>query len=476
MFKKMMKHLVNNLGLKVLAILLSIVLWMVVVKMADPDATKTFSVSVEIRNKNIITEMGKVPDIVGDSDIAVFYISGPRSYVEKMNGDDFNVTADLSQLDLSRDGETKLVPIEISPKKYDKYITVMQRTVNLQITLEDLSQQKFVITPEYTGTPAEGCAIGAVEVVPNLLMVSGPESIVSRVSRVSASINVDGVSSDVTDSVVPVLYDEDGEVISSDLLERNQASVTIKAKILGTKSVPIRCKASGTPAEGYEYRGLEFAPENVLVKGEPDLLNSLSAIHIPEDAINIDGMREEDEVVIDLNPYLAEAGVSLVDEASNQVAVRVMIEAKETKVYNFPVERINVTGLGSNYEMTYNGNSVPISVRALKEAMDALQTADIQGALDLSGLEPGIHSLHLNVTMPSDKYEVTGTVNVQVTIEDKNREEDEDGEDEGQDEGPEVSQDENQANAPGSSRPSQEDREESPGGNSSGTSGGSTER
>ena len=187
-------------------------------------------------------------------------------------------------------------------------------------------------------------------------------------------------------------------------------------------------------------------------------------------------MREEDEVVIDLNPYLAEAGVSLVDEASNQVAVRVMIEAKETKVYNFPVERINVTGLGSNYEMTYNGNSVPISVRALKEDMDALQTADIQGALDLSGLEPGIHSLHLNVTMPSDKYEVTGTVNVQVTIEDKNREEDEDGEDEGQDEGPEVSQDENQANAPGSSRPSQEDREESPGGNSSGTSGGSTER
>ncbi len=275
---------------------------------------------------------------------------------------------------------------------------------------------------------------------------------------------------------MPVLYDEDGEVISSDLLERNQASVTIKAKILGTKSVPIRCKASGTPAEGYEYRGLEFAPENVLVKGEPDLLNSLSAIHIPEDAINIDGMREEDEVVIDLNPYLAEAGVSLVDEASNQVAVRVMIEAKETKVYNFPVERINVTGLGSNYEMTYNGNSVPISVRALKEDMDALQTADIQGALDLSGLEPGIHSLHLNVTMPSDKYEVTGTVNVQVTIEDKNREEDEDGEDEGQDEGPEVSQDENQANAPGSSRPSQEDREESPGGNSSGTSGGSTER
>lgn len=42
MFKKMMKHLVNNLGLKVLAILLSIVLWMVVVKMATRTPPKPF--------------------------------------------------------------------------------------------------------------------------------------------------------------------------------------------------------------------------------------------------------------------------------------------------------------------------------------------------------------------------------------------------------------------------------------------------
>ena len=99
MFKKMMKHLVNNPGLKVLSILISVVLWLAVVKMADPESTKSFSVPVEILNKNVITEMGKVPSVVKDSDVAVFYISGPRSYVEDMSGDDFNVTADLSQVD-----------------------------------------------------------------------------------------------------------------------------------------------------------------------------------------------------------------------------------------------------------------------------------------------------------------------------------------------------------------------------------------
>lgn len=447
MFRKMIKHLVNNAGLKVLSILLSIVLWMVVVKLADPDMTKTFSVSVEILNKDVVAEMGKVPDVVGETDIAVFYITGPRSYVEKMSGDDFNVTADLSQLDLRQDGDTKLVPIEISARKYDRYITINQRTVNLQITLEDLSEQKFVITAEAIGTPAEGCAIGDVEVTPNLLNISGPESIVSRISRVSAAINVDGVSSDVSDNVIPTLYDEDNKPITSDLLEMNQSAVTIRANILGTKSVPIRCQVSGTPAEGYEYRGLEYAPDSVLIKGEAEVLNSINAINIPEDVINIDGAREEREVSIDITPYLAEAGVSLVDDTTNQIVVQVLIEQKESKVFNVPVEKIQVTGLGQDYELTYSGSSVPVSVRALKEYMDTLEIGNIGASIDVTGLEPGSHTVELTITLPGEQFEAQEAARVQITIEDKNAE-------------PEPEQDETQENVGDS-----EDREENNGNN-----------
>ncbi len=420
MLRKMMKHLVNNPWLKVLSVLLSVVLWMVVVKMADPDFTKPFSVPVEILNKDVIRAMGKVPDIVGDTDIAVFYISGPRSYVEDMTGDDFSVTADLSQVDLTQDGERKLIPIEISAKKNDKKIEIVKKTVNMQITLEDLSEQKFVISPEATGTPGDGCAIGDVEVIPNLLQVSGPESIVSQINRVSASINVDGVSGDVSDNVKPTLYDENGDMISSDLLEMNQNVVTIRAKILSTKSIPIRCQVSGAPADGYEYKGVEYAPEEVLVKGEASLLNSISAINIPEGVVNIEGEKEDKEVVVDITPYLGESGVSLVDEATNQILVRVLIEKKETKMFSFPVERIQVTGLDPDFELTFSGNSAQISVRASREEIGTLQTGDINAALDVSGLEPGTHTLQLNVVLPSDKFEVVDTVNVQVTITDKN--------------------------------------------------------
>ena len=184
-----------------------------------------------------------------------------------------------------------------------------------------------------------------------------------------------------------------------------------------------------------------------MLKGEASLLNSINAINIPEDVINIDGMREDTDVDIDLNPYLAEVGLSLVDETANRVAVRVLIEEKETKEFTLPVERINVAGLKEDHELTYSGTSVKISVRALKEDMDTLQTADINAALDVSELAAGVHTLQLNVTLPSNKFEVVGDVNVQITIEDKNAESEEDSE-----------EDQEEGNGPGA--PSRDEEEQ----------------
>ncbi len=353
MFRKMMKHLANNPGLKLLSILFSVILWLAVVNVADPDATKSFSVPVEILNKDVITEMGKVPGIVGDTDIAVFYITGPRSYVEDMTSDDFYVTADLSQVDLSQDGEAKLVPIEITAKKNDKRIDIIRKTVNMQITLEDRSEQKFVISAETVGDPADGCAIGNVEVTPNLLKISGPASIVSRINRVTATINVDGISGDVSDNVMPVLYDENGLTISSELLELNQSVVTIRADILATKSVPIRCQVSGTPAAGYQYRGVEYAPETVLIKGEASVLNGITAVNIPADVINIDGVSKDVETSIDLTPYLKEMGVSLVDDTHTR-QLTINLPGDKYELINSVSVQVTITDKNAATEDTEN--------------------------------------------------------------------------------------------------------------------------
>lgn len=419
MFRRMMKHLTNNPGLKLLSLLFSVVLWLVVVNVADPDATKSFSVPVEIVNKDIITEMGKVPSVVGDSDIAVFYIAGPRSYVEDMTSDDFSVTADLSQVDLSQEGNIKLVPIEITAKRNDRRFEIVRRTVNMQITLEDRLEQKFVISAESTGTPSEGYAIGGVEVTPNLLKISGPASVVSQIKRVEATINVDGVSGDVSDNVIPVLYDEDGSVISPDLLEVNQSAVTIKAEIWATKSVPIQCQVNGEPAAGYQFRSVECAPETVMVKGKAAVLNRISVINIPGDVIDISGAREDKEDTVDITPYLDALGISLVEPSASQVAVTVIIEQKETKAFDYPTANIKISGLPSEYELNFSAETLSVNVRALGEDMETLALENIEALLDVTDLTPGTYTRQLTINLPGDKYEAVGIVNVQFVILDK---------------------------------------------------------
>ena len=50
MLKKLTKLVINNFGLKLMALLFAVVLWLVVVNIYDPTQTKTFTTSVSIEN------------------------------------------------------------------------------------------------------------------------------------------------------------------------------------------------------------------------------------------------------------------------------------------------------------------------------------------------------------------------------------------------------------------------------------------
>ena len=68
----MRERLINNIGLKVIALLFSAILWFVVMNVEDPVDSETFKgVSVRIRNDDIITSKGKTYSVSGDQSVAV---------------------------------------------------------------------------------------------------------------------------------------------------------------------------------------------------------------------------------------------------------------------------------------------------------------------------------------------------------------------------------------------------------------------
>ena len=60
MLQKFGKRVMNNFGLKILAVLFAVVLWIVVVNIDDPSNSKPYTTSVSLENKSYITSMGKL--------------------------------------------------------------------------------------------------------------------------------------------------------------------------------------------------------------------------------------------------------------------------------------------------------------------------------------------------------------------------------------------------------------------------------
>jgi len=226
MLKRLGKTITNNFSLKILAVILAVVLWVVVINIDDPTTSKTYTTNVVAENTDYITSQNKYYEPLDSSNVVSFRVSAARSVHDELSNADFSATADMENIEYDEGSGIYRVPVTITAKRYSNKVSVVSKQLYLEVALEDRGTCQKAITAATKGTVMDGCALGTVQIVgSNLLKVSGPASIVSQIDTAVATINVEGMSTDVTDSVVPVLYDADGNVIDTTKLTLSLSTV-----------------------------------------------------------------------------------------------------------------------------------------------------------------------------------------------------------------------------------------------------------
>lgn len=415
MKRRIHKFFITNPGYKLLALLLAFALWLVVYNNEDPNKTSTFTIPVTINNEQFLTDQEKTFEIINNSGTVTFAVTAKRSVLDKLEGSDFSATADLSKLTISEDGSYGNVLINVSPNRYGSSVKVSDRTKYLEVSLEKLLTKQFVITANSVGIVKEGYILGNVTVdAPNVIKVVGPESIVEKIAQVRATIDVDGMSQNISDNVEPLLYDVGGLRINSDKLELSNSEVRIRAQILDTKEVSLQFATSGKPAGDNTILGVESSVTSVRVKGTTSDLNKLTAIMIPGSALSVEGATGDITTTIKISEYLPE-GITLVDDSKSNIDVVVRILTYGTKAFNIPTTGFTVLGLGDDMNLTYNISAVTVTVAGKDSDLANLQSSDISGTVDLTGLETGSHYVNVNLNLDPEKYAYT-TVQVQVYL------------------------------------------------------------
>ena len=222
------------------------------------------------------------------------------------------------------------------------------------------------------------------------------------------------MSMNITDNVVPVLYDSDGNEIDTTKLKLSNTTVTISAEILGTKTVDLVFSTSGTPGEGATVESVTSDPESVTIKGAASALNSVTSIEVPASAIDVTNALEDVSTTVDITEYLPD-GVSLVDSKQASVKVTVAISAESTRKLEISADNISMSGLGSDYTVKLDSQTVEVIVTGDMKAVQSIDASQITGKADLSGLTEGTHTVAVDLSLDKDTY-MYDTVNVSVTI------------------------------------------------------------
>lgn len=410
MLKKLTKLITNNFGLKLMSLAFAGILWLVVVNIDDPSTTKPFTISVAVENGDAITSQGKYYEIADGGNTVTFQVTANRSVFKALSSSDFKAVADMSKIE-----DWQRVPIEITATRYTSSVKISSKTQYLEVNVEDLQKKQLVISAGYTGTPADNCAVGNVTIQgSNVLKVSGPASVVSTIASAKATVNVDGMSTTINDSIVPVLYDENGNEVDTTKLTMNIDAVNIRAEIQDIKQVNVSAMVSGTPRDGYVDTDVSYSPQTVAVKGQAAALNTVNEIQIPDGIVDINDATEDVVQTVDISSYLPE-GITLANDEEKKIVVTVKIEQIVNKTYAVPTSNLTILNIPEKYKVDFKNDTVNVSIRGLTSDLGKLSADMIHGTVDAAGITDGDRALLVTLELDENMYTVTGTPNAMVT-------------------------------------------------------------
>ena len=193
------KVLFHNLSIKILSFLGALLVWLFIVNIDDPYKTKSYMVHVDLTNEDALRSVHKVYEIV-EGGTATVRVRGRRSVVDNLDASDIKATADLSEL-----SAVNSVDIKPSLKIATSSDVELECTQVLKVSLEDMETKQVKVTVETEGTPAEGYTVGSCNAKPNVIEVSGGESVIDRIATVKVTLNVNGASDSFLKNLEPVM-------------------------------------------------------------------------------------------------------------------------------------------------------------------------------------------------------------------------------------------------------------------------------
>lgn len=401
MNREQLRELVTReVALRFLASLaLALILWALVTIREDPETNRAFA-DVPVQPTSLDNSL----IILNPLNPVRVTLSGPRSDVNPIDGDDLVATIDFSNV--SEPGVYDL-PISLNLPRgvWDSNVTPGSATVEVERSVSG----PFPLMPVVSDLDEN--SLRTVTVYPEVERVTatGPTSLIDSIAQVVLPVEVSGGTQTFEGTYVPEAHDRDGNLIEGVVFDPASVEATVRVSARG-KSVAVLAAITGSPAAGYEVAERTINPQFVIVDGDEAALDALVAL--TTEPIDVSGASESFNRTVQIADL--PEGLQILQPSSGQVEVLVQITQRGVR-QSLPSQQVTIIGVGDGLSASVTPDEITIDVAGPEETLAELDSTNLQVIVDATGLAPGTYTVKPSVIMPPRVQWVT-TVPTEVTL------------------------------------------------------------
>ncbi len=387
-----------------LAVLVSIGLWLYVVTVVNPEWEDTFyNIPVILENEEILHERGLM--LVSEDDPKVtLRLSGNRADMINLNSSNITIRADLSRIysageqslnySIAYPGDLPGNAFEIlSQAPQQVTLSVVERKskdVDVQIAFNGAVPEQYIAFKDKATLDYEK------------ITITGPADVLDRIVAAKVEVNLEDQKESISQQYSYVFCDAEGNVVESDWITANTEQVLYTLKIQQWKDIALR---------------VDVIDGGGLRRQDCIITQSLDTIRVSGSEKQLADLDNELVLVVRLAEVLENCtlsfSISLPEWATNlseksTVDVNVQIPALATKEFTVSnIQAINTGGMN----VVFNTKEKIVTVRGPESALAAMTAQDLMIQVDFAGAEAGTATFEAKVIVTNPQFaDATGAV------------------------------------------------------------------
>jgi YbbR domain-containing protein len=378
----MIRWLVENVGLMLLALFFAVLVWAAAEWENDPILVDEFEQPFVVQVQNLPRDTHLVE---GEQQEVRVRLRATRSVWERLSSDQFQVSINLSPANQGPlEPGLYQVPVDVSTE-LDEVVILSVEPTWLDVELEAIQERTSPVAVQVQGEPELGYQADEAQVISDTVQVRGPVSLLKQVSQLEASVSLHGNEKETVEEIVSLTpVDATGKRVNGVTLNPGQVLVRVPLRqLVNYKEMIVDVEVLGKPALDYHVANISINPEVVRVVGSAFVLDNLSGV-LATVPISIEGRTEN---VIERLPLILAPGIATAYPSEPVVQVTIEIAPDQGQVTL--TRTLTFQGLQPNLMPLVSHEVVVVILSGPRPRLSALLPDDVPVILDLSGMSLG---------------------------------------------------------------------------------------